>query len=116
MSTNEAVVEAGSAATNDGEAKEQVQWGPYPSAEQARRHPVDRKGWQLFQVTGPDATVFCYATTVGDAIQKVARQFGWSATSAGKPVNKDKLTSMLAALPDAERAELLAQFGGKRKK
>jgi hypothetical protein len=86
----------------------------FATAEEARAHqPADKPGWHLFQVTGTHGESFwTWSGGHGTALVTAAQAAGWKAVRADKAPTKDKVADLLAQLPEAERAALLAKYAG----
>jgi hypothetical protein len=70
--------------------------------------------FRLYEVTAPDGrTTFVWERNPTVATGRAAESWGMTATPLGQaklPKTADALSSMLALLPEAERAKFLAQF------
>jgi hypothetical protein len=81
-------------------------------AEARKDKPAKKEKWKLWTVPCPGKPArFVWADGIGHAIKQVAQADGYSARCLdGKPVNKEAVAGLLAAMSHQERDALLAQY------
>jgi hypothetical protein len=82
-------------------------------AAKPERHPK----WKVWRVAGPNGGErYVWADGLGHALRQVALADGYSALCLDrKPVSKEAVAGMLAALSAEDRAALLTQYVGSKK-
>jgi hypothetical protein len=85
----------------------------YADVDEARENKPDgRPRWKLWSITHKGATRFVHAAGLDHALRLISQGDGYVARCLDrKPVNPVMLTGMLAAMGEAERNAILAQFG-----
>ena len=89
----------------------------FTSLEEAQKSkPQNKPKWVLWTITDPSGKVqYTWSDTSVTARSRVAKADGYTATGQGKPVSKDRVASMLAAMSAEDRGALLATYTGGKK-
>jgi hypothetical protein len=85
----------------------------YTSEQVCRDNPPEAGGdkMKVLQVNAPDQKArFLWARDVSDAVQIVARQDGYVASSCGRLPTKEEVAASLARMSPEDRAILIAQY------
>src|SRR5262249_39092145 len=97
-------------AGTNGQADVRTVFGTVEEARAAK--PEKHPKWKVWRVVGPNGGArFVWSDGIGHALRQVAQADRYAATCLDrKPVNKQAVAGMLAALSPEERAALLAQY------
>jgi hypothetical protein len=87
----------------------------FDSVEEAKRHPVSRKGWSLCQVSSPGGRVrYMWSNGWHSALLRVAQADGYAGAELTKVPTRERVEGMLAMLPEADRKLVLAKYKAKK--